>query len=118
MIRKVLLLGLLIGSLISCEPKEKVEPALSPIPHIEFKQIKDFDIRPRDSYWYDSLVTTITYKDGDADLGKEYGSPFKFDGSDYNYVVTLLVKRNGQYQQYIIPGTDQHEIPFLMFQVP
>lgn len=113
MLKQILLLTLGALFMVSCQSEEDTEPIVSPIPHLEFKKIQDFTSNGF-SNQVDSVVTILSYTDGDADLG------YTTDEDDrFNFFLRMYVKKNGNFQQVLLPelyGNDP--IKYALFQAP
>lgn len=70
--------GLILLSFVGCGSDEPENPGFSPIPAIQLDKLKFIEVGgPID---YDTLKLTISYRDGDSDLGLSY-----IDKADFQY---------------------------------
>ena len=99
------LLPILAFTLLACR---KEAPPSSPIPAIESRSLTNTPSTNQFLPPAYSIAFTITYRDGDSDLGLRYSEigvapyqPRNPDGTDnrfyYNFFVELYVKKNGNF---------------------
>jgi hypothetical protein len=109
--RKLFLLLFLTLFLISGCTKEEVKPEFSSTPKIAFLAMSPGSV----TAWKDSVIFTISYEDGDGDLGQNtagYENLFLKDsrtGGSYTYRIRELVPDNAEVP---VKGTLKFVLPF------
>jgi hypothetical protein len=101
MFKNILLIGIIISIIFSCNQK----PNFPLEPSIAFTSIKKFRIldalstrAQRKDVFKDSVSISISFKDGDGDLGVNEQEKAKLtEKKEYNYIVKRFVKFKGKF---------------------
>ena len=74
-------------------------------PYIEFKDLrKEIRLDQFSGTKKDSVILTVKFQDGDGDLGlNEQEKAAAQTNKDYNYIIRLFRKKNGNFQEFIPP---------------